>query len=362
MRQPRLSGHPGVATRECRLQRAQGERAALAEGLGDLLGAHDRISGDLVDQAHVERLLRRVLAVEVPHLLGATAADRLFEVPRAVAGVEAPDHGADLPEDGVGRGDREVAHDVEHVAAAHREAVDRGDDRLRHRVDELVEIDDGHHARVVQSGELVVLTADAEELVAGTGQDGHVDGGSLAHVPQRLEKLARGLESKLVRVLRAVDRDRRHTVLDRDDDVFVGHVANTPPRHWSGDCQLVNILHYRTLSYTSKARRTSSSETASDCKENRSGRDRSRTGLCHWRRHDGPRHCPGRPVVRTPCDPDRSRREPAPCSCRRRLPAPCPPPTRDRCTVGPPAGHLHLRRPVTGPGRSPGHRSRPGVP
>ena len=74
--------------------RAKGPRWRRVWAISD--GAREGIGGDLVDQAHVERLLRGVLAVEVPHLLGATTTDRLLEVPRAVAGVEAPDH-ADRP-------------------------------------------------------------------------------------------------------------------------------------------------------------------------------------------------------------------------------------------------------------------------
>ena len=130
---------------------------------------------------------------------------------------------------------------MEDVAAPHREPIDRGDDRLRHGVDELVEIDDGHDARVVERVELLVLAPDAEELVAGAGQDGHVDRRSLAYVPQGLEQLTRGLEPELVRVLRSVDRDDRYTVLDRGNDVFVGHAASTLPRHQSGDCALVKV-------------------------------------------------------------------------------------------------------------------------
>ena len=54
----------------------------------------------------------------------------LGEQPGAVAGVEAADPWAGLAEAGVVRRDREVADEVQHLAAADRVAGDHRDDRL----------------------------------------------------------------------------------------------------------------------------------------------------------------------------------------------------------------------------------------
>src|SRR5713226_4509776 len=84
----------------------------------------------LVDEPHGERLLRRVLAAEVPDLPRLLLAHQARQVARAVPGVHAAHPGARLAEDRVLRGDREVAEDVEDVPAADRKAVDHGDHRL----------------------------------------------------------------------------------------------------------------------------------------------------------------------------------------------------------------------------------------
>src|ERR1043166_1579876 len=56
---------------------------------------------------------------------------------RSVAGIERAHHRADLAEHRALLGDGDVAHHLQHVAAADRKAVDRGDHRLqicsRHR-------------------------------------------------------------------------------------------------------------------------------------------------------------------------------------------------------------------------------------
>ena len=117
---------------EAGLQQPQRERrelehlAAPAHRL--LLELLERDDG--VHEAHLERLLRVVLAAEEPDLLGLLLADLLGEQAGAEAAVEAADPRAGLAEAGVVGGDREVADDVQHVAAADRVAGDHRDDRL----------------------------------------------------------------------------------------------------------------------------------------------------------------------------------------------------------------------------------------
>src|SRR4029077_21178839 len=117
-----------------------GLRPALLQLLAQRLGARAqlRVRGHLVDEARRLRLLRGILAVEVPGLLGPLAAHRVLEIPRAEARVVGAHRGAHLAKRRLLARHREVAHVGEHVAAAHREAVDHRDDRHRHHVDQGV--------------------------------------------------------------------------------------------------------------------------------------------------------------------------------------------------------------------------------
>src|SRR5215204_4989279 len=105
---------------EAGLQEAQRERrqlehlAAPLDGL--LLEPLERHDG--VDEPHLERLPGVVLAAQEPDLLGLLGPDQARQQPRAVAAVERSHPRPRLPEAGVVGGDRQVAHDVQHVAAA----------------------------------------------------------------------------------------------------------------------------------------------------------------------------------------------------------------------------------------------------
>ena len=80
---------------------------------------------------------------EEEDLAGALLPDHPREVGAAVAAVEAADVGIRLLERGVlAGGDREVADDVQAVAAAGRPAVDHGDDDLGHGADEALHLED----------------------------------------------------------------------------------------------------------------------------------------------------------------------------------------------------------------------------
>src|SRR4051812_14059344 len=115
-----------------RLDHAERERAVLqhlpAPCHGLLLQPLERHDG--VDQAHVEGLLRVVLAAQEPDLARLLLPARGRQAPRPVPAVERPDARTGLPEAGVVGGDGEVAHHVEHVPATDRVARDHGDDRL----------------------------------------------------------------------------------------------------------------------------------------------------------------------------------------------------------------------------------------
>src|SRR5215471_2073087 len=161
--------HPG-------LEHAQGERAVLEhlprprDGL--LLQALQR--HDLVDQAHLQGLPRVVLLAQEPDLARLLLADDARQEAGAVAAVEAAHARAGLAEPGVVGGDRQVAHDVQHVAAPDRVPGDHGDDRLGRPPDLDLEVEDVQAPHPVRVTVAVVATdalvaARAERLVAGAG-------------------------------------------------------------------------------------------------------------------------------------------------------------------------------------------------
>ena len=131
----------GVEARLQQPQRERREREHLAAPLHRLL-LEPLERHDGVDEAHLERLLRVVLAAQEPDLLGLLRADEAREQRRAEAAVERADARPGLPEARVVGGDREVADEVQHVAAADRVAGDHRDDRLRQPADLHVQVGD----------------------------------------------------------------------------------------------------------------------------------------------------------------------------------------------------------------------------
>ena len=116
-----------------------------------------------------ERLLGVVQAAQEPDLLRlAWTPTCAREQPGAEAAVEAADPGAGLPEDGVVGGDRQVADQVQDVAAADRVAGDHRDHRLRQAADLHVQVADVEPADALL-GDLVVAdvaVVAADPLVA----------------------------------------------------------------------------------------------------------------------------------------------------------------------------------------------------
>ena len=175
----------GVEARLEQAQREGGDGEHLAAPLHGLflepVDGHDR-----VDQAHLERLVCVVLAAEEPDLLGLLRADEAGEDGRAEAAVEGADLRAGLAEARVVGSDREVADDVQHVAAADRVASDHRHDGLGHAPDLDVQVGHveasnrlvlaglgrvgaGHVAAAAAAGALV--SARAERLGSLPGQD-----------------------------------------------------------------------------------------------------------------------------------------------------------------------------------------------
>ena len=141
------------------------------------------------------------------------------EVAGAVAAVEAADLRPGLAEAGVVGRDRQVADDVQHVAAADRVAGDHRDDRLRQAADLDLEVEDVEAAdaplgdgvvtdvAVVAANSLVA--AGAERLGPLAGEDDGTDLGIVARQLERVRQLEQRLRPEGVADLRPVDRDLR---------------------------------------------------------------------------------------------------------------------------------------------------------
>ena len=188
----------------------QRERTALRnlERHGPRLFLQLGVGHHLVDEAPLQRLLRRQPDVAEPHLLGALLADQVFQVPGAVAGIERAHHRPDLAEDRALLGDGEVAHAVQHVPAADREAVHGGDHRLLQLLDRLIHLQRRQHAGV-EVGVLhaVLAPADAEELVAGAGQHDHARARLAPDGVDAVADLVARHVREHVAVMRPVERD-----------------------------------------------------------------------------------------------------------------------------------------------------------
>src|SRR5436190_10225012 len=136
-----LSVAVGVHRSFQKAQRHRREREHLAAPLERL--GFELIERDYrINESHLQRLLRVVLAAEVPDLARFFLSDDAREVYGSESRVERADARARLSEARVFRGDREVAYDVQHVAAADRVARDHRDDRLRQTANLLLHVED----------------------------------------------------------------------------------------------------------------------------------------------------------------------------------------------------------------------------
>src|SRR4029077_6951035 len=163
--------HPGLDHPQ--RERAQLEHAP-APGHGLLFQVGQR--HDLVDQAHVERLLRVVLIAKKPDLARLLLTDDPGQQSGAVAAVEAADPWPGLTETSVVGGDGQVADHVQNVATPDGVAGDHRDHRLGQAADLDLDVEDvqaadalGVDVPVVSANALVA--ARAEGLGAGAGED-----------------------------------------------------------------------------------------------------------------------------------------------------------------------------------------------
>src|SRR6266545_4342124 len=227
------AGKPVVGGVEPGLEHAQRERAQLedapAPGHGLLLQVREW--HDLVDEPHLERLLRVVLLAQEPDLARLLLADDAREQAGAVAAVEAADARPGLAEARVVGSDRQVADDVQHVDAADRVARDHGDHRLGQAAELDLPVEDveaagarGVDVAVVAPHALVA--ARAERLVPGAGEDDDADLRVVARDLESLCHLDHGQGTEGVADVGAVDRDLGDPVPGLVEDVLVVAVPN----------------------------------------------------------------------------------------------------------------------------------------
>ena len=124
------------------LEEANGNRAFAEDFARPLhaLGFQLIDRDDGVDQPHVERLLRVVLAAQIPDFARLLLPDNRGQIARAVAAVEAADFRPGLPENGVVGGNRQVADDVQDVPAADGVARHQRDHGLGHGANDALKL------------------------------------------------------------------------------------------------------------------------------------------------------------------------------------------------------------------------------
>ena len=184
------------------------------------------VAHHLVDQTHAFGLLGRILTAHEPDLAGLLLSHDAGQIGAAEAGVEAPHLGARLAEAGVDGGDGEVAHHMQHVAAADGPAVDHRHDGFGQTAYLHLHVEHREAGRAllvdVAAATLHVhVAARAEGLLAqpflaafalkmrrlGPREQHHTDAGEFAHDGERLGEFTRGGGGEGVAHLGAVDGD-----------------------------------------------------------------------------------------------------------------------------------------------------------
>ncbi len=153
--------------------------------------------------------------------------------PRAVAAVEAADRRTGLAEARVVGRDGEVAHDVQHVAAADRVARDHRDHRLGQPADLHLQVEHVEPADAVVVAVAVVaadalVAAGAERVGALAGEDDHADVGVVAGELERVAELEERVGPERVAHLGPADRDLGDAVGGLVADVAVAGVDRLP--------------------------------------------------------------------------------------------------------------------------------------
>src|SRR4051812_30775431 len=193
-------------------QRHRSERQHLAAPFQRLL-FELRQRDDGVDETHIERLLRVVLAAEEPDFARFFLADDAREVRRAEASVERADARSGLAEARIVGGDGQIADDVQHVASADRVAGHHRHDRFGHAANLLLHVEDVEardfllRIDVAAFAAHALIAAGAEGIRPFAGDDDDADFAVVAGHVQRLLDLAHRQRAKGVTHLGTIDGD-----------------------------------------------------------------------------------------------------------------------------------------------------------
>jgi hypothetical protein len=159
---------------------------------------------------------------------------------------------ARIAEPRVVRCDREVAHEVQHVATADRVARDHGHDGLRQATDLDLEVQDVEPpdalardhvvAQVAVAAPHRLVAARAEGVVALTGEHDDPDGGVVSCPVERVGQLEEGLGTEGVASLGPADGDPGDALGHVVGDVGVLIAERLPLRERDGSERLDGVL------------------------------------------------------------------------------------------------------------------------
>src|SRR3989338_507568 len=93
-----------------------------------------------IDQTHLQGLLGRVLATQIPDLPRLFLSDDWGQIDGAESAVEAAELGPDMAEDRARRGDGQVAQHMKDMPSAYGVSIDHGDHRLGDLPDQTVKM------------------------------------------------------------------------------------------------------------------------------------------------------------------------------------------------------------------------------
>ena len=191
----------------------------------------------LVYEAHIQGFLGIVLVAEKPDFAGFFLAHHAGQVAGSKAAVKGTHVGAGLAEAGVVGGNAQVAHHVQHVAAADGPARHHRNDRLGNGADDFLEfqhVEAGHgvFAHVAAVAAHALVAARAEGPAALAGEDNHADVGAVLAQAHGLNHLLHREGREGVVDLRAVDADFGNAAVLGKQDFL--EFLDGGPGYWFG--------------------------------------------------------------------------------------------------------------------------------
>ncbi len=177
-----------------------------------------RQRNDGVNQPHVQRLLRIVLAAQEPDFTRFLLTNDTRHIRSAPAAVKGANFRTSLAEDGVFRRDGQVTHHVQHMTTADGISRDHRDNRFWTGANLALEI---QHVQVMHAGVILItaviaahllVAARAKRFIAFAGQNNHTHVVVVTGIRQRLNHLFDGQRTKCIAHLRTINGDFCNTV------------------------------------------------------------------------------------------------------------------------------------------------------